>query len=241
MNRGVFIVGTDTEVGKTIITAGIVYVLKKNGINACSFKAVQSGGILKNGKLVSGDTKLVKRVCNIEENENLMNPYCLKAPVSPHLAARLEKVTINREKILSAYKKLSQKYDYIIAEGAGGLIVPIIENKYFMYDLIKDLDLPIIIVAHAGVGMINHTALTVKVAESIGLDVKGIIINKFTNKLHEKDNIEVIKNITGKKIIAVIDEIEKFEYDGGDFRRLKSEFEKKIKIEILLNSMKREF
>jgi len=228
LNRGVFIVGTDTDVGKTVITAGIVHVLRKNGINACSFKAVQSGGIEENSRLISGDTKLVKEVCNIDEEYELMNPYCLKTSVSPHLAARLEKVDINRQNILDTYARLSEKYEFIVAEGAGGIIVPIIERRYFIYDLIRDLNLPVIITARADVGTINHTALTVKFAESIGLDIKGIIINRYTNEIHVEDNIETIKEITNKDIIGVIDDLNN--YDENNYKALKTEFEKKIDI-----------
>ncbi|WP_427337796.1 dethiobiotin synthase [Caloranaerobacter sp. DY30410] len=235
MGKGLFIVGTDTDVGKSVITAGLVYILRKNGINACSFKAVQSGGIIENGRLISGDTVLVKKVCNLEEDENLMNPYCLKIPVSPHLAAKIEGIEISKKKILDTYRKLSQKYEYIIAEGSGGIIVPIIENRYFIYDLIKDLNLPIIIVSRADVGTINHTVLTVKFAESIGLDIKGIIINRYTGKIHERDNIETIKNITKKEILAVIDNIKDFDFNSNNFESLKSEFEKKIDADRILS------
>lgn len=236
MNRGVFIVGTDTDVGKTVITAGLAYVLKKNGLNVCTFKAVQSGGISRGEKIVSGDTMLVKKVCNIDEDLDLMNPYCLKTPVSPHLAAQLEGIEIDSEKIIDTYQKLSQKYDFIIAEGSGGLVVPINDEGYFVYDLIKDLDLPIIIVARANVGTINHTVLTVKYAESLGLDIQGIIINRYNDEFYERDNIKMIKKLTGQDIIAVINEIRDFDCNGIEFNELQSEFEKKIDTKKILNT-----
>lgn len=229
LNKGVFIVGTDTDVGKTIVTAGLVHALRKSGINTCCFKAVLSGGIKENGKLVPGDVKLVKEVGKIDEEYELMNPYCFETPVSPHLAAKLENVEIDREKILNIYRRLSKKYEFVVAEGAGGIIVPIIDRDYFVYDLIKDLNLPVIIVARAGVGTINHTALTVKFVESIGLDIKGIIINRYTDEIHVKDNIETIKKITNKEIIAVIDDLN--DYEKNDYEELKNEFQKKIDIE----------
>ena len=232
MSKGVFIIGTDTDVGKTIVTAGLVHVLRKRGINACSFKAVLSGGIRENGRLIPGDTKLVKEVCNIDEEYGLMNPYCLETPVSPHLAARLEGVKISRERILNTYKRLSEKYQFIVAEGAGGIIVPIIDRSYFIYDLIKDLKMPVIIVARADVGTINHTALTVRFAQSIGLDIKGIIINRCTEEVYVNDNIETIKEITNKDIIAAIDDLKNFEAE--DFKGLKAEFEKKVDLERII-------
>lgn len=233
MNKGVFIVGTDTDVGKTIVTAGLVHALRKSGINACCFKAVLSGGIKESGSLIPGDVKLVKEVCNIDEEYEVMNPYCFETPVSPHLAARLENVQIDREKILDTYRKLSEKYEFVVAEGAGGLIVPIIDRNYFVYDLIKDLNLPVIIVARAGVGTINHTTLTVKFAQSIGLDIKGIIINRSTDEIHVKDNIDTIKKLTNKEIIAVIDDLN--DYEKNDFEELKAEFQKKIDIGKIIN------
>ncbi|WP_432405178.1 dethiobiotin synthase [Wukongibacter sp. M2B1] len=229
MSKGVFIIGTDTEVGKTIVTAGLVHVLRKSGINACTFKGVLSGGTYENGKLVPGDVKLVKDICNIGEEYELMNPYCFKTPVSPHLAARLEEIEISREKILDRYRELEEKYQFIVAEGAGGLIVPIIDTSYFIYDLIRDLDLPVIVVARAAVGTINHTALTVKFAESVGLNIKGIIINRYADEVHINDNIETIKKITNKEILAVIDDLKDFKSE--DFKNLKVEFERKIDIE----------
>jgi len=113
MNKGVFIVGTDTEVGKTVVTAGLLHVLLQEGIRACSFKAVQSGGTWDKGHLIDGDTTWIKKVCQIDEDYCLMNPYPLQPEVSPHLAARLEGKIIKRENILNAFAKLQQKYDYI--------------------------------------------------------------------------------------------------------------------------------
>jgi len=213
MNRGVFITGTDTGVGKTIVTAGLVYLLRKVGFKVCSFKAVESGGLLKDGKLISGDTEFVRTVAGLDlegfsgEIARDMNPYCLKTPVSPHLAARLEKVRIDKNNILKAFNRLAGEYNFIIAEGSGGLVVPLIENQYYIYDLIKDLGLPVIIVSRTTVGTINHTVLTVEFARSIGLAIKGIIFNGFTGKVYERDNVRVIEEITGVTVLGVINQL----------------------------------
>jgi len=229
MNKGVFIVGTDTEVGKTVVTAGLLHVLLQEGIRACSFKAVQSGGTWDKGHLIDGDTTWIKKVCQIDEDYCLMNPYPLQPEVSPHLAARLEGKIIKRENILNAFAKLQQKYDYIVAEGAGGVIVPLINNEYYIYNLIKDLNLPVVIVTRAGLGAINHTILTLDYLQKLNIEVTGIIVNNFTGQIHEKDNIECIKNIGGKKILAVIDHLNKIN-DDPDYQDLKNEFSKKINI-----------
>lgn len=235
MSKGIFIVGTDTDVGKSVVTAGLVYMLRKAGYNACSFKAVQSGGVFKQGRLISEDTHLVQKICDLKENQELMNPYCLETPVSPHLAARLEKVTIQREHLLEAYQRLAEKYDYIVAEGAGGLVVPLIENDYMIYDLIRDLNLPVLIIGRAKVGTINHTTLTVEFAKKLGLDLRGIILNRYTDTFYEQDNIQTIENLTGKQVITVIHELNNFDHTGDDFQALKTEFENQLSIEQILS------
>lgn len=235
MCKGIFIVGTDTDVGKSVITAGLVYLLRKAGHNACSFKAVQSGGLFEEGRLISEDTRLVQKVCKLREDQELMNPYCLKTPVSPHLAARLENVTIQREHILETYRRLAEKYNYIVAEGAGGLVVPLIENDYMIYDLIRDLNLPVLIVGRAKVGTINHTTLTVEFAQKLGLNLRGVILNRYTDTFYEQDNIKTIENLTGQKVITVIHELHNFDHREDGFQILKAEFENQLPIEQVLS------
>lgn len=234
MGKNLFIIGTDTDIGKTFVTAGIVHVLIKNNYNACSFKPVQSGGILKNKELIAGDAEFVKEVTQIHETNSAMNSYCLKEAVSPHLAAEMENIKINRDKILNDYRKLKEKYDYVVVEGAGGVIVPLIRDEYYIYDLIKDLDASVVIVARAGVGTINHTVLTVEFLRSRGIEIKGLIINGYDNNFYEDDNIEIIKNITGLEVISVLNKINSGEKE--DFiANAKSEYEKSLEIEKIIS------
>ncbi|SHJ48703.1 dethiobiotin synthase [Tepidibacter formicigenes] len=223
MGKGVFIIGTDTDVGKTFVSAGITYMLRKNEYKACYFKPIQSGGI------IPIDVKFVKDVCHIEERYDFMNSYCFEEGVSPHLASKIENITIKKEKILDTYKELIKKYDYVVVEGAGGIIVPLIGNEYYIYNLVKDLKLPCVIVARAGVGTINHTILTYEFAKSKGIYVKGIIINEYSGKFYEEDNINIIKNITKLKVISKISKLENL-----DKNTIKNEYEKNINIDNIL-------
>ena len=233
MVKKLFVIGTDTDVGKTFVTAGILDILRKNNYNACSFKPVQSGGILKDGELISGDIEFIKDVTQIHETNLMMNSYCLKEAVSPHLAADMENIKIDKYKILDDYEKLKQKYDYTVIEGAGGIIVPLIRDEYYIYDLIKDLDAPVVIVARAGVGTINHTALTVNFIKSKGIEIKGLIINGYNNSFYENDNIEAIKNITGLEVISVLNKVNTDKNE--DFiLNAKIEYEKSLEIEKVL-------
>lgn len=230
MSKGIFVIGTDTDVGKTFVTAGITYVLRKNGFNACSYKAVQSGGVYEGTNLVSEDAQFVKNITSINEAYEVMNSYCFKTAVSPHIAGEIENIKIDKKIILEGYKKLEEKYDFIIAEGSGGAVVPLIRNDYYMYDLIKDLHISVVIVARAGVGTINHTVLTVEFLRNKGIDIKGIIINGYEGNFYEDDNIRVIKDITGLEIISVINKIKEKEYKSF-VKKSREEYENNISIE----------
>jgi len=205
MAKGIFIVGTDTDVGKTVVTAGILHVLRSNGYNATYFKAALSGALEVGNKLIPGDAKLSCEVSNLEEAYENITPYVYKAEVSPHLAAKLENKPIDLDVIREKYDYLKKKYDYIIAEGSGGIICPLIDDErglYTLENLIKDLNMSVIIVTRAGVGTINHTILTVKYIESLGINIKGIIINNYMENSLCNDNIKMIAKLTNVPVIA---------------------------------------
>lgn len=211
MAKGVFIVGTDTDVGKSVVTAGIIHVLRSNGYNATYFKAALSGALEEGNDLIPGDTKLACEVSDLEEIYKNITPYVYKNAVSPHLAAKLENNPIQIEVIIEKYEYLKGKYDYIIVEGSGGIVCPLIDDErglYTLENLIKDLNMSVVIVARAGVGTINHTILTVKYIESLGINIKGIIINNYIDNLICNDNIQMIEKLTKMKIIGKFKQID---------------------------------
>lgn len=230
MGKGIFVIGTDTDVGKTFVTGGFVYKLRESGYNAVAFKPIQSGGILgENDNLIPPDIKYVKEVCDIKNSYYEMNTYCLKEEVSPHLAVKIENLDISKEKIINQYNNLISKYDYVVVEGAGGIVVPLIEDKYFVYDLIKDLNLDVVIVASAGVGTINHTVLTNEFLKQNNIKSKGIIINGYNDKFYEKDNIQMIEKLTNLKVIQTIRNIKK-----PNINNIKNEY-RSLSLEEILN------
>lgn len=224
MGKGIFIIGTDTDVGKTFVTAGITYKLKQSGYSVIAYKPVQSGGTIPQ------DCRYVKEMCDLENAYSEMNSYCLKEEVSPHLASRMENIEIDKQKIINHYKELINKYDYVIVEGAGGIVVPLIENQYFVYDLIKDLSLDVVIVARAGVGTINHTVLTYEFLKQNSIEAKGIIINQYTEKFYEDDNITTIENMTNLSIVGKLKKINDFTKENiqDEYRTL--DLDKLVKI-----------
>lgn len=229
MGKAIFIAGTDTDVGKTFITAGLNYCFKKANYKCCSYKPIQSGGIQNNGSLISGDIEFIKKVAQVDEPYEKMNSYCLKEAVSPHLAAELENVQIDKKKILEKFNYLKEKYQYTLVEGAGGLIVPLIRDKYYIYHLIKHLNLPVLLVARAGVGTINHTSLTCEFAKHNDINIKGIIINGYTNNFCEKDNIEIIEKITDIPIVSIMPKIK-----TNSLSDIKSHYQKHIDIDKII-------
>lgn len=188
-----FVLGTDTDVGKTYISSLLYKGLKKIGCGY--FKAIQSGCYFENGKLIAPDVLEVCKKSDEDYNEEYIL-YRLKEAVSPHLASEMENIEIDIQKIKERYELLKNRNNYLIVEGAGGLLVPLIRDKFYIYDLIKLFNTPVILVCSTRVGAINHTLLTLEALRNRGIEVKGIVFNRVNlSNNYEKDNIEIIKKI----------------------------------------------
>ncbi len=188
-NRSFFVIGTDTDIGKTYVSTLFYEALRK--YNYFYYKPIQSGCFLRDNMLVAPDVDFLCKFNNMDYNKNMVT-YTLKEEVSPHLAAEMEKTEINIEKIKEHYAKISDKYSATIVEGAGGLLVPLIRDKFYIYDLIKLLNLPVVLVCGTRVGAINHTLLTIKVLENMGIKIHGLVFNNYKNNFYEDDNIRVL-------------------------------------------------
>ncbi len=207
MGRGIFIIGTDTDVGKTFVSAAVAYILNKNGRDVAYYKPVQSGIELEDGSPALTDTDFIGHT-SLLPPDRIHCSYGFKSPVSPHLASEQEHITIDPYLIISTLRRLLDRHDYTVIEGAGGIAVPIVRNSFMAADMIRAMDIPVLLVARTGVGTINHTLLTVEYARSHGIDLRALIFNGFTGKSHEKDNIAVIKEMTGLPVLAVLNRIE---------------------------------
>ena len=204
MNKGIFITGTDTGVGKTFVAVGLIEAMKRSGFSVCPMKPVESGCKVRNGELVPADAIKLIRASGVDEKLDEVIQYRLRNPLAPAVAAELEGVKITKSKILSAYRRISKRYDYTIIEGAGGIMVPVYE-KYLFIDLAEDLGLPVVIVSRPGLGTINHTLLTIEVLRNKGLDVAGVIFNyseKTRSGLSEKTNPEIIEKLGNVPVLG---------------------------------------
>ena len=171
---GFFITGTDTDAGKTILTTCLLAGLRGRNINALPMKPIQTG--CEAGGVPDLDFAL-NHVGLAPDNatRTLMAPYRYDPPCSPHLAADMAGDKIELSQITTAFHQLKGSCDRVLAEGAGGALVPI-NDKESMLDLMVAFNLPIILAAHSGLGTLNHTLMSCQVLRSAGLTISGIVL-----------------------------------------------------------------
>jgi dethiobiotin synthetase len=221
---GVFVTGTDTDVGKTAVAAGLTAALRSQNLRATYFKPVQSGCREENGQLIASDARLAQTMAGLDEPQAVLTPVVLKLPLAPAVAAAQAGVRIDLEDIAKAYRYLAGRYDFLVVEGAGGLYVPLVDNNFLVLDLARWLGLPVLVVARPGLGTINHTVMTVKTAQQAGLPVVGIIINQYPDEpnLAARTNPEIIAAVSGRPILAKVPVIADLESDQGKATLIRS-------------------
>ncbi|MGM0881633.1 MAG: dethiobiotin synthase [Bacillota bacterium] len=203
--RGIFVTGTDTGVGKTVVTAAIVAALRAEGQHVGVWKPVQSGGSLGSGMT---DAERLLQSTGIMERPEMVASYTFKEPLTPMLAARQAGVKLSLEGILAAGKPLMKRYDALFVEGAGGVAVPLTDDA-MVADLIAQLRLPVLIVARSGLGTINHTLLTVSMLRQRDIPIVGVVMNdgELLDQQDEDDpsiatNAELIERYSGSKVLG---------------------------------------
>ncbi|MHC1697854.1 MAG: dethiobiotin synthase [Geobacteraceae bacterium] len=175
-SKGIFISGTDTGVGKTIVAAALAFSLRKAGLRVAVLKPVTSGAVLVAGRLVSEDAELLRWASACTASDRDIAPYLFREPLAPSESAAREGVVIEARLVRAAFERLSASHDVVIVEGAGGLLVPLAKNL-LVADLIEELSLPLLIVARPNLGTVNHTLMTCECARSRGIEVLGVVIN----------------------------------------------------------------
>lgn len=236
MSKGYFVTATGTDVGKTFVTALLVKKWRDSGIDAGYYKAALSGAELRGGKWIAGDADYVKSVAGLPDSQEELVSYVYKEAVSPHLAARKEGNPVELSKVRADFEAATKRHEFVFVEGSGGIICPIrydadagqadaeqtqyaaeaIKNgepprpqKIFLTDIMKTVNLPLLIVTTAALGSINACVLTVEYARAQGLDIRGIIVNRYGisgNLQMEDDNIKMMGDITGLPILTKIPE-----------------------------------
>jgi dethiobiotin synthetase len=216
MMKGIFITGTDTGVGKTFVGAGLAAALRERGIDVGVMKPAETGCVLRKGIMVPRDALKLIKAGRVDDPLDLVNPYRFRAPLAPAIAASAEGKRVDIRRVVSAFRTLARKHDYMVVEGAGGIMVPLTASRNYL-DLARALNLPVLIVARPGLGTINHTLLTSLALRSRGLRVAGIVINHRSKKspgLAERTGPPFIERLSGIPIIGTV------KYGQKDFRTM---------------------
>jgi len=211
MSQGLFITGTDTDAGKTVVSAGILRLLKQNGVDAVPVKPVQTGGYPSDEGLLAPDLEFSLAAADIEpdhDEKKLMAPYVYDPACSPHLAGRMAQAYPEISKIDDCIQKLLQKHKAVVVEGAGGIMVPLNETET-MLDLMKSLKYPVVLVSRLGLGTINHTLMSVQTLRSAGIELVGVVFSRMQpsqpeNRFIEEDNPKTITQFGNVKVLGNI-------------------------------------
>ena len=215
-SKGIFIIGIDTEIGKTTIAAGLSNLLFRKGIEIGVMKPFATGIKRYSKDFKSLDTKMLKNASGNKDNDNIINPYFYSMPTAPYLAKKILKLkeNIDIEEILNKYKEIEMRHDFTIVEGIGGLMVPL-SKDFSVADLASIINIPIILITSNRIGSINHIIMTSRLAILYKLKIKGIIINnkfKFLEtyyKLITNSLPRVVEELTQCKVLATIPYIKK--------------------------------
>ena len=209
MGKALFITGTGTDIGKTYVTGLIVKKLRDAGVNGGYYKAALSGAVTdEQGRLQPGDALYVNEVAGIGESIPNLVSYIYPEAVSPHLAAKINHEPIDFLRVEKDYRRAKDKYEYLTMEGSGGIICPLRWDEtqhVILDDLVKQLDLGVLIVADAGLGTINSAVLTIEHLQVRDIPIRGIIFNNYIpHDLMQDDNARMIEAMTGVKVLAYV-------------------------------------
>lgn len=210
MSKSLFVTGTGTDMGKTYITGLIIKKLNNLTGSAAYYKAAMSGNARdSSGNLIPGDAVFVKNVSGIGQPLEDMCPYVYENAYSPHLASRIEGNPVKMDIVKKGYEKLCESYDYITAEGSGGILCPICfdGSVIMLEDVIRELGMGCVIIADAGLGTINSAVLTVEYMMMKNIEIRGIIFNKWNpDDIMHRDNLKMCEYMTGIKVVACVGE-----------------------------------
>ncbi len=217
--KGVFITGTDTEVGKTVVAVQLMKELKLKGKKVIGYKPVASDAKKLEGKLINEDAANLIAASSEQLDYKVHNPYVYEPAVSPNIAAKQIKKPLSLTNIQENYKKLAALGDVLVVEGAGGWRSPL-SDDYSAVDLVNYLNIPVILVVELKLGCINHALLTAEVMLNDNVKILGWVSNGPLREL--KESSEVINTLVDKMPIQQIGKMENrdINHDGHDFRKV---------------------
>ncbi len=223
MSAGFFITGTGTDVGKTVVTAGLARFFMKSGRSILPIKPVQSGAVVRDdGTLDSPDGDVYLAAGAVWDIDRQC-PYIFEPPTSPHLAAKMAGVELDPA-VIAAKVREREEDGFLLVEGAGGIMVPLSEDAS-MLNLMKELGYPVILVIENKLGCINEALLSIAALQQSGLEISGLVMTSPHMPAPEEfgmaeDNVRFIENISEVKVIASIPYIEDWDYKDPECWKL---------------------
>ena len=208
--KGIFVTGTDTGVGKTIVSAALAHFLTERGLKVGVMKPAESG--VSDPAGLGDDGKLLQWAANSQDSVEEISPYRLRAPLAPAQAAEKEKCFIDFTSLVTTAQTLGKRHDFLIIEGAGGLMTPL-SGGLLMADLAKEIGLPLLVVTTARLGTLNQTLLTIFAAQQMGIPVAGYLINRMPAQPDEAAETapHALSSLASADILGVLPEV-----DGAD-------------------------
>ena len=210
--KSLFVTGTDTDIGKTCISAGIALALKKSGVNVGVMKPFMCGTRQKDD-FSHDDVTILTNAANVIDSRELINPFFFPVSASPYTAAKNLGRKINIKQVLDSYEKLSKVHDVMLIEGIGGIMTPILKD-FSIIDLIKNLQINALIVTSSKIGTVNHTVMTCKLCKDLEIPVKGLIINNFDTEGYPILELERdLNDLTDLPILCSLPHLNNFNLD----------------------------
>lgn len=203
----VFITGTDTGVGKTIVTATLAYFFTSKGLNVGVMKPFETG--VHDTTALGHDGELLRWAADSKDPADLISPYRLTLPASPHQAAIAENVNINLDDVYDAFNTVKANKDIVLVEGAGGLMVPL-RGGFLMADMVKKLNTPALVVTHPRLGTLNHTLLTTFSARVLELELSGLIVNRMPDvpDAVENEAPHLLASLASADLLGVLPDVQ---------------------------------
>ncbi|MDT8311279.1 MAG: dethiobiotin synthase [Methylophaga sp.] len=213
MTQGFFVTGTDTEVGKTVISVGLIRALQEQGLKVAVMKPVASGCQMTTDGLRNDDALALQQTTDIKVDYQTINPYAFEPAIAPHIAAQQAEVSIDLTRLLQNYRQLKSMSDAVVVEGAGGWLVPLNDNQSIA-DLAVKIALPVVLVVAIKLGCINHALLTAGSIRASGLQLAGWVANDFLDDNQHDAIIQSIQARINAPCLGVVPRLNKADNAG---------------------------
>ncbi|MBL4638708.1 MAG: dethiobiotin synthase [Proteobacteria bacterium] len=204
--NGVFVTGTDTEVGKTFISVGLIELFKQQGLTVAGMKPIASGCERTAEGLRNEDALALQQHANIALDYELINPYAFKPAIAPHIAAQQTATNIDINVLKNNYEQIQLQADVVVVEGAGGWLVPLNE-KQTLADFAVELNLPVILVVGIRLGCINHALLSVANIQQSGLPLLGWVANDLDSSPQKEAMVQTLQQHINAPCLGVVPQL----------------------------------